>query len=194
MVAQFRKRSRGSAVIITLIIVVIVAIISAIVYVVLSKSRESGGTRNIFSKTITATTPDEIKALLTDAKAGKYDAKCTYTTTTTEEDASESTIYIGGAKKMRVHTPINKQPRHLVRVDDVAYVWADGDNKGSKLPMADESETGTYTPNTLSSKAQEYHMKCNSVGDLDDSLFALPKDVTFTDFNAEYKSSASYGN
>lgn len=183
------QSSRGSALVIILVIVGVVGIVGAVAYVLLNNG---GSVGNIFGSTKTATSTGDIKSLLADAKAGKFDAKCTYTTSGSEP--TDSTIYMSGAKKMRVDTPINGKPGHLIRIDNSAYLWADGDSTGSKLPMTDKGEGGKYTPDEFSKKAKDYHMTCESVSSVKDSLFELPSDIKFVDFNAELQNSASYGN
>lgn len=191
MSSNSNQGSRGSALVITLIVVGVVAIIGAVAYTLLSKNG-NGGVGNIFGSSKTATSPGDIKSLLTEAKAGKFDVKCTYTTT--GNDSIDSTIYMSGAKKLRVDTPINGKPGHLIRIDNSAYLWADGDSNGSKLPMTDKGEGSKYTPDEFSKKASDYKMKCESVSSLSDSLFSLPSGVSFVDFNAELQGSSSYGN
>lgn len=189
MSSHSHQSSRGSALVIILVVVGVIGIVGAVAYVLLSKN--GGGVANIFGSTKTATSPGDIKSLLTEAKAGKFDAKCTYTTS--GNDSADSAIYMSGAKRMRVDTPINGKPGHLVRIDNSAYLWADGESNGSKLPMNDKGDSGKYTPDEFSKKAKEYHMTCESVSSLSDSLFNLPSGVSFVDFNAQLQSS-SYGN
>jgi len=191
MSSQSHQSSRGSALVVILVVIGVVGIIGAVAYVLLNKN--GGGVGNIFGSTKTATSPGDIKSLLTEAKSGKFDAKCTYNTSGGDKPA-DSTIYMSGAKKLRVDTPINGKPGHLIRIDDSAYLWADGDTNGSKLPITDKGESSKYTPDEFSKKAKDYRMTCESVSSLSDSLFNLPSGVSFVDFNAQLQSSSSYGN
>lgn len=183
---------RGSAVVIALTVTAVVVTIGAIAFVLIANGGKNNGIDlgKIGHKTITAATSEEVKVLLTSAKAGDYDAKCTYT-----DENGDSTIYISGAAKMRVDTTINEKPGHVLRLGDAGYVWADGQKEGSKLPFKSESSTSSkYSPDTFASKVDQYHVKCESVAGLDDSLFTLPTDVTFVDVNSKLNSSSSEPN
>lgn len=176
---RIQNEQRGSALVIILTVIAILVVLGGITYVLINNNKGSSGLTNTFHQTKTATTADEVKALLTDAKAGKYDAKCTYLLKTVE-----STLYVQGDSKMRVDTTIEDKPGHFVRLGDSVYIWADGNPKGSILPISDENKDSEYTPDGFASRVDQYNIKCQSVGRLSDSLFAMPSDVTFTDFKA----------
>lgn len=181
-----KNEQRGSALLILLAVAAVLVVAGAIAYLLLTGK---GSVGNVFHSTITATTPSEVKALLMDAKAGKYDAKCTYLL-----KSVENTLYMQGDAKMRVDTVIEDKPGHFVRLGDSVYIWADGNPKGSKLPISDKNKDSQYTPDGFASKVEEYDIKCESVGRLSDTLFTLPSDVTFTDFNSQLRSSSSSSN
>jgi len=170
-------KQRGSALVILLSVAAVLVVAGAIVFVLMSKKDGDFSLASTFHRTITATTASEVRTLLTDAKAGKYDAKCTYLL-----KSVESTLYVKGDSKMRVDTAIADKPGHFVRIGDSMYVWADGNPKGSILPISDDNEDGEYTPDGFASKVEEYNVKCESVGHLSESLFTPPPNVTFTDF------------
>jgi hypothetical protein len=175
MSSHTEKNSRGSALVIALTVVAVLVIIGAIAYALLAKNGGSS-LKNLFHKTITATTADEVRTLLSDAKAGKYDVKCTYNI-----KSVESTLYIKGDDKMRVDTVITDKPGHVLRLDESVYLWAEGNPKGSRLPVT--KEDSDYTPDGFANKVEESKAKCQSVGSLDESLFAVPSDVEFEDFH-----------
>ena len=178
-----QDKQRGSALVIILTLVAILATAGAIVYVLLSSNDKGGGVDlgKIGQKTTTASTSDGVKALLTKAKAGEYDAKCTYTS-----ESGDGTLYVSGAEKMRVDTTINDRPGHVLRLGGAGYIWADGQSEGSKLPFQSGSSTDSkYSPETFASKVDKYHVRCESVGHLSESLFTLPKGVNFIDVNSQ---------
>lgn len=189
------QNSRGSGLVIILSIVAVIVIGGAVAYAFMA--RKNTATGSVISpappKTITATTPDGVKALLTDAMAGKYGAKCSYMTTANDSTSTKSMLYVKSAKKMRVDTPISDKPGHMLWLNDLVYIWADGDSKGSILPVTSSTQSKTYTPDGFSSKVKEYQATCQSVPAMDESLFEKPTNIEFIDFNAQIKKS-SYGN
>lgn len=191
------QNSRGSGLVIILSIVAVIAISGAVAYTFVTRGSNVKNTASSSApatvKTVSATTPEEVKAILTDAMAGKYGAKCDYTTTTADSKSTQSTLYIKDSKKMRVDTPISNKPGHMLWLGEAVYLWADGDSKGSILPVKDSSQSKTYTPDGFASKVKEYHATCQSDAHMDESLFTKPANIEFVDFNAAVKSS-SYGN
>lgn len=178
-------KQRGSALVIIVTVAAVLVVIAAIAYVLLSKKDSKPSLGNVFHKTVTATTADEVKTLLTDARAGKYDAKCTYLL-----KSHESSLYIKGDKKMRIDTVIDDKPGHFLGLDDSMYIWADGNPKGSILPLKNNKDS-EYSPDSFANRVEEYHVKCESVASLSDSLFVPPSDVTFADFKAQGGSASS---
>jgi hypothetical protein len=89
---------------------------------------------------------------------------------------------------MRVDTTFKDKPGHFMLAGNAAYLWADDSKEGSKFPVtkSDGSSTTTFTKD-----AEKYDTKCQSLPKLDDSLFTLPKGVTFTDINSQFQSSSS---
>ena len=172
---------RGSVLVIILTVAVMLVVSGAIAYVLLSK--KEGGTAALPSigfKSITAKTPADVTTLLKSAKAGNYDAKCTYTDKTT----GDGTIYVKG-DKMRVDTTISKKPGHVLKLDDSTYIWADGQSEGSKFPVRPENTDSVYSAESFASKAQEDNVSCQSVASLSNSLFTLPSNVNFVDVNSQ---------
>lgn len=186
--------TRGSVLVIILSIVAVVALSGAVAYTYIARNGNTSGGALVAPKTITATTPDGVKALLTNAMAGKYDAKCTYTTTSminkNDTKPVTSTLYIHSAKKMRVDTPISNKPGHMLWLGESVYIWTDGDSKGSILPITNDGNGKTYTPEGFSSKVKEYRATCQSVPQISESMFTKPSKVEFVDFNAQIKSSS----
>lgn len=125
----------------------------------------------------TANTPEEMKSMMTAARNGNYAAKCTFT----DDSGNASYIYIA-KDRMRVDTTINKKAGHMVWTTDKAYIWADGDTKGSILPVTNESSSSQQT-DKFADSAAKYKMSCQTQKQLDDSLFKIPTNVKFTDFN-----------
>lgn len=178
-----QNKQRGSALVIVLAITAVLATGGAIAYALISSNKDGGvvDLKSISHKTITATTSSEVKTLLTNAKAGDYDAKCTFTS-----ESGDGTLYIKGPVGMRVDTTISDKPAHVLQHGDSVYIWADGQSEGSKFPMSDENKDSQYSPDAFANKVDEYHIKCQSVARLSDSLFTLPPSVTFVDVNSQF--------
>lgn len=175
------RKQRGSALVIIVTIIILLAVSGAIIYVLLNKQKGgSDALPSIGFKAITAKTPDDVITLLKSAKAGSYDAKCTYTDKTT----GEGTLYIKG-DKMRVDTTISQKPGHVLKLGDSTYIWADGQSEGSKFPVREENKDSIYSSDNFAAKAQEDNVVCQSVANLRDSLFVLPKSVNFVDVNSQ---------
>ena len=183
-----QDKQRGSSLVIILAAAAVLVTGGAIAYVLLSKNSGGEGVNlsSIGHKTITASTADSVKALLTNAKAGDYDAKCTYT-----DESGNGTLYIKGSDTMRVDTTIKEKPAHVVRIKDAMYIWADGQTEGSKFPVTDTNGGSKYSPDSFATKVDKYHVKCESVAHLSESLFTLPKSVNFVDVNTQLNSYSS---
>lgn len=182
----YNNRQSGSALVTILAVAAILAVLGAIVFMLVNKKDNEFSLANISHQSRTATTSEDVKALLTDVHAGKHDAKCTYLL-----KSIKSTLYIQGAKRMRVDTIIGDKPGHFVRMNDKMYMWADGNPKGTILPISDETIDNAYTPDGFASKVDEYKIKCESVGRLSESLFTPPSNVTFAEFKDQIRSSSS---
>lgn len=181
------NRQRGSALVIILTIAVVLLTGGALAYVGINQLNKEGKGIDVplvGQKTITATTPETVKGLLTKAQAGEYDAKCTFT----DDAGNQGTLYVEGEKKMRVDTTISDKPGHVLRLDDKVYIWADGQDEGSLFPMREDKANSNYSAEKFADNVEKYKVTCKSVGSLDSSLFALPKGVNFVDVNEQLKS------
>ena len=190
---SLKSKQNGSALVIILVAVVIVAIAGVGVFIAKGSSDKKDTTSQQSSKTtpfkaITATNTADVKSLFSAAKAGTYDAKCSYT----DDSGKNSTIYVSG-DKMRVDTTINTKPGHMLVLASTAYIWADGDSKGSSLPVTKDSNS-TGSTDKFADNVDKYKLSCQSTSRLDASLFKKPDSVTFTDFNSQIKSSSYSSN
>lgn len=181
---SLQAKQTGSTHLIVLVVAVLVIIGGIGAYLA------TGG----FKKTVTATTPTEVKALLASARAGDYDAKCTYENKEADSDAlivatGPSTLYVSGADKMRMDTEVSGKNTHMMQLDDSMYMWADDNDKGSKFPITDSSDSA----NEFAEDAEKNQLKCESA-DLDASMFELPSNVTFTEPRTQFESSSNSGN
>ena len=201
---SLHTKQTGSALMIVVFIVVLAVIGGAGAYVATggfknqtddntAKTGQQSTASNF--RATTATTSADIKTMLAGAKAGDYDVKCTLNYDNAADSnnsllsaSGPSTLYVGGATKMRVDTTFKDKPGHFMMVGNAAYLWADGGKEGSKFPVtkSDDSSTTTFTKD-----AEKYDTKCQNLPKLDDSLFTLPQGVTFTDINSQFQSSSS---
>lgn len=181
-------RNQSGAAHLALIIVAVLLVVGGIgAYILTNGSKNNGGLTSLNPFTSkSATTSTEIKAMILDAKAGKSKVSCDYT----DDSGKASAIYIAGSDKMRVDTTINKNPGHMLWLGDKAYIWADGNNKGSYLPATKSSDTTSAQTDKFANDVAKYKMSCRTVSKLDDSIFKLPENVTFTDFNSQLNSTS----
>jgi len=191
---SLNSKQNGSALVIVLVAVVLVAVVGAGVYITKGDSKKENGTSPQNStatpfKSITATNTADVKSLFSAAKAGTYDAKCSYT----DDSGKNSAIYISGAEKMRIDTTIDNKSGHMLVLGKTAYIWAEGNAKGSTIPVTNSSNSSTST-DKFADNVEKYKLSCQSVSRLDASLFKQPTDVTFTDFNSQIKPSSYESN
>lgn len=183
---SLRSKQTGSAHAIILIAVVVLVLIGVGVYITQGNSKRTsnntGQQTSVISpfKSTTATTSTDVKTMIKTARAGTYDVKCTYT----DDSNNSSTIHISGSDKMRIDTTINNSPGHMLWLDKTVYIWADGNDKGSTLPVK-EGGSDSGSTDKFAENVDKYKMKCESTKNLDRSLFKLPTNVTFTDFNSQ---------
>ncbi len=197
---SLNTKQSGAAHLIAIVAVVVVLIGGIGAYVVLGGSKDKDANpgqntqQNDAASNFVATkaiTPSEIKTLIAAVKAGTYDAKCTLdygeglpksqsALTTT----GPATLYLSGAKKMRLDATIESKPSHFMRVDTFVYLWADGNPKGSKIPVSTKSSSSSASSaDSFAKNAEKYKMKCESAASLDNALFTPPTNVTFTEYN-----------
>lgn len=142
----------------------------------------------------TVTSKEEVSSLLADTKAGKYDAKCTFSTASTGSAAlsiNSGTLYISANKK-RVDGALTSKASntsktaHVVQNDSSVYIWTGGSKEGSKLPISSSSSSQSLS-DKLTKSPDNYKLSCQNVGHLSDATFAIPSDVNFVDVNQQLK-------
>jgi hypothetical protein len=206
---KLTSSQNGSAIMIVVFIVVLALIGGAGAYVATGGFKNGGDNTNSQQtnknfKSVTATSTADLKTMFAAAKADEYDIKCTlnYDKSAASKNAllpvsGPATLYVDGAKKMRVDMTISGKSSHFMRLGQSAYLWNDGATKGSEFPITNESATSTssqLSTESFADNAKNYDLKCQSVADLDVSLFILPTGVTFTEVNSTLNSTRSTSN
>lgn len=128
--------------------------------------------------------------------------KCTVTTTSADDDGTKTdtvgTIYISG-KKMAQEVSVTSTDKEIPKINmrmisDGSYVYTwntDTKNQGMKMKF-EETQAEDKTPDTNNTQAkgvnmdEKYDMKCTGWV-VDNSKFAIPADVQFTDLSEMLK-------
>lgn len=175
-----------------LLIVTVLVIVGGIGVYILTGSRKNQNDKTTSSqqpvtpfKMMTATNATDIKSMINASRAGNYDVKCRYT----DDSGNASTIYVT-KDKMRVDTTINKKAGHMIWLSDKAYIWADGDTKGSILPVTKDTDSSKQT-DKFADNVDKYKMSCQNATHIDVTLFKVPTNISFTEFSTQSGSSST---
>lgn len=143
----------------------------------------------------------EAATLMAEAMTSGKDVVCSYENTV---DKFKGVVYISDGKyRMDYEEAEEDGPEmgHMIMRDKVTYIWVDGDNRGFKMdateltnedgePMS-ENSLGELDPEALEELAKQDNaddkISCQESG-VDGSLFDLPSDVQFADFNSFFTS------
>lgn len=185
------KAQSGSALIISLVVAAVVIIGGVAAYVVTDgfgsngsddskQSSNTDSTGSAENQPQTASSGAAVSAMFADVVAGKYDVRCTY-----QDDANSGTIYYSagssGDVKMRFDTTSSEYNGHVLRLNDTVYTWAEGQDTGTKLTVTPAESDDKYSVDKYKADPGKYNLKCENVGTLKASVFAVPSDVTFMD-------------
>jgi len=137
---------------------------------------------------------------LKDLAAAGVPQKCTFTNSTDTAD-SNGVVYTGGGK-MRgdfdsmVKTTGMPTYSHMISDGSTNYIWTSESNQGFKMKMEAMTSASSTVPSSkyqAISYDQQLVYKCQP-WTVDASVFALPKDITFTDMNVMMKGAINLKN
>lgn len=168
-------------------IIVVIIIIIGIIWFLMSGAPKSD--TNELAVGETGTAQDQGKSLKDLLAVGETQT-CTFDNST-EVSESSGTIYVSGGM-MRgdfesVSKPTNvKVATHMIMTDGTNYVWTSESDQGFKMSLDSVAGTGAATAQTGNYSAVDYDQKmgynCTSWR-ADQSVFALPKGVSFMDMS-----------
>lgn len=124
-------------------------------------------------------TDSDVGSLLEDAYAGKVTIRCTF-----EQQGSAGTAFIRSSAHLRMDMDTPQGEMHMLKLDRTTYMWGAGLPQGIKFDgqMLNDSfaeQFQEFTPEELAKHAEGNDVRCESYSG-DDSMFAVPADVTFT--------------
>lgn len=164
----------------------IIGIIAAIVIVGLgawyfTKNNNSGEVQNdsmmANDQTELAIENTSLKELMTRGQ----DIQCSWEDTT---DQSSGTIYVSKDKARGDFSVMDENQTkigHMILVSNTSHIWMDGDSRGFKVSLQNNTEADTSSSQGVDPN-KDYNYSCSS-WDADNSLFELPADVNFQEFN-----------
>lgn len=164
----------------------IIGIIAAIVIVGLgawyfTQNNNSGEVQNdsmmANDQTELAIENTSLKELMTRGQ----DIQCSWEDTT---DQSSGTIYVSKDKARGDFTVIDENQTkigHMILVSNTSHIWMDGDSRGFKVSLQNNTEADTSSSQGVDPN-KDYNYSCSS-WEADNSLFELPADVNFQEFN-----------
>lgn len=164
----------------------IIGIIAAIVIVGLgawyfTKNNNSGEVQNdsmmANDQTELAIENTSLKELMTRGQ----DIQCSWEDTT---DQSSGTIYVSKDKARGDFSVMDENQTkigHMILVSNTSHIWMDGDSRGFKVSLQNNTEADTSSSQGVDPN-KDYNYSCSS-WEADNSLFELPADVNFQEFN-----------
>ncbi len=182
IIKSLKNNQSGNALVIGLIIAAVVIVGGGAVYFATKKSSNNNSNDHKATSSKSEETsnkqPASYKTLLANAKAGKYDVKCTYS-----QGKNTGTFYVRNDKKMRFETSTPKGMGYAIRLSNKTYVWNKGQSQGVLITDTSSSTKNNekYSTEKYSKQPANYHLKCQIANNLSDSLFTPPSSVKFID-------------
>jgi hypothetical protein len=114
--------------------------------------------------------------------------KCTYDYTDDAGNRSYGTAYFSQDKMFGDFTNVTAEgmtyQANVIRNGDTQYVWEKDSNEGYKTNVTESTEESQTETSETIDPDQNYEFKCVS-WTVDNSMFEVPSDVTFTDLGAQ---------
>lgn len=110
------------------------------------------------------------------------------TCTITNQDGSGGAVFIAGDRVRGDFTGTGVQGgmMHMIQSEGYMNMWTDGSNQGTKIKIEAETDQESPAGDTAASQSVDLNAEVNytcSPWGVDNSKFALPSGVTFTDFS-----------
>lgn len=165
--------------------VVVIFLVLLAVGVVFASKNKGGQVAPGNSTEETASAPQSLKDII----AANVPQKCTFSAVA-ENGGYEGVVYSSGGKFRGDFTSTSgteTTTSHMIIDGTTNYTWTDGQTTGYKMTVESEEavkpEVSATSPAAVADLNQKADYKC-AVWVPDDSLFELPKDITFTDLSA----------